>query len=74
MLCYHDGQEVCIGDEVDFDGTSATVFAIIETKEQMHRHGFDESAVGFQTKQYGEVYQSTLDPGWDESVVLLKRA
>ena len=66
-------KEVRIGDEVDLDGTPATVFDILETVKQMHQCGFEEPTVGFKTKRYGEIYQSTRDPGWDE-IVLLKRA
>ena len=72
MIHYHDGQEVRIGDEVDVDGTFGVVFDIVEDPGDVRCH--DGPAVGFRTKEHGEFYQGTLDRGWDETIVLLKRA
>ena len=74
MLRYADGQDVRVGDEVDFDGTPATVFDIVESAADMQRVAASEQSVGFKTKEYGEVYQSIIDRGWDETIVLLRRA
>ena len=73
MLCYSDGQDIRIGDEVDFDGMPATVFDIVKSAEDMQRTAFSEKAVGFKTNEYGEIYQSIVDPAWDETIVLLRR-
>lgn len=74
MIRYHDGQEVRLGDEVDVDGTFGIVFDIVEDPEVIRDFEHDGPSVGFRTKKYGEFYQGTLDRGWDETIVLLKRA
>lgn len=73
MIKYFDGQTVCLGDQVDFDGEPATVTTIFETPEQFTETGFEEPVVGFMTGTLGEVFQAPSDLGWD-GVKLLSRA
>jgi len=72
MLRYADGQEVKVGDEVDFDGEPGTVIAIVEEERDFQDLAMSEPVVGFTTKTWPEIYHSPTDLGWD-GVVLIRR-
>ncbi len=72
MLRYADGQEVALGDEVDFDGEPGHVIAIHEHESDFQALGMSEPVVGFKTPTYPEIYHAPADPGWD-GIVLIRR-
>ncbi len=77
MLHYSDGQEVRLGDHVDYDDTPSVVVDIVESDRHPEWVTFNEPMVGFWTEEYGTkhgpVYEALAQPGW-ESIILLKRA
>jgi hypothetical protein len=73
MLHYDDGAEIQIGDHVDFDGTPALVYDVIDSAEKLKEWGLDEYGVMFQAREYGLVYEARDNSCWD-AILLVRRS
>lgn len=75
MIRYPDGTEVKLGDRVEYDGLTAFVEVIIDSKTDMSDWGVESRGIMLtESTKYGRVFQSLEDPEWETIVVFQERA
>ena len=72
MIMYADGTEARVGDDVDYDGESSIVYAVLDSAEECAEWGLTDRGLMFKNGAFGLVFEAVESSTW-ESVVFLRR-
>ncbi|QNN24180.1 hypothetical protein HED60_18525 [Planctomycetales bacterium ZRK34] len=73
MITYPNGDDVRVGDRVDYDGVPAIVKYIVDDQISQEHWGVEQDGVMFDTEDMGLVFHPINDLCWDCTIVLIMR-